>query len=118
MTSNRRNKISFARILIAVIMAGSAACPAHDAWAFSRGMAAKVRQMRENAFAERMNGALGAFKAGRFEECVRAATLALEHASDESQASAAHHLIASSYLQLGNPAAAAPHQAWLAQRQK
>lgn len=95
---------------------GLAELPGGDAYAFSRGMAAKVRRMRESAYAERMNAAMDAFKTQRFGDCVREATLALEHASDEPQAAAAHHLLASAHLRLGDTSAAAPHQAWLAQR--
>jgi hypothetical protein len=109
--SLRSTKVLVAAVLLA--SAGPMVLPAGDAHALSRGLASKMRRMRDAAFAERFKAATEAFKNGNYAVSAREASLALEHASDLDQASAAHRTLAASYTRLGDPARAAPHQAWL-----
>jgi len=105
-------KVFAAAVLLAI--AGPVPCTG-DAHALSRGLASKMRRMRDTAFAERFNASVEAFKNKNYEACAREASLALDHASDLDQASAAHRMLAASYARLGDPARAARHQAWLAE---
>ncbi len=107
----RWNKIFIASNLLAA--AGPAVIPAGDAHALSRGLASKMRRMRDTAFAERFKASTEAFKNGNYEASAREALLALDHASDLDQASAAHQMLAASYARMGDPDRAARHQAWL-----
>ena len=88
-----------------------------EGFAFTRGMASKIRALQSQAYAEHLTQAGNSFKSGDFEKCVQEASLALQHADSTDKAVPAHKLLAAAHTKLGDRASAAPHLAWLSSHQ-
>jgi uncharacterized membrane-anchored protein len=87
---------------------------ATEAGAFSRGLASKVRSMRDNAYIERLTRAKEAYAAGDYRKCAQEAEAAFQHADTDEKATPLHKFLAACYTKLKNPAAASVHLKWLA----
>lgn len=111
-----RLRFSSVPLLISFFLTASVllALPA-DAFALSRGFAAKIRHARQSAYVERLQNARAALDRGDNAACVQEAQLALPHAADTAMARPAHELLAVAYARMGNEPAAQAHLDWLTQ---
>ena len=98
--------IAFVTIALPVLQPSSA-------WAFTRGLASKVRAMQNQAYDQRLANAREAFTQRDYQRGVQEAQLALQHAATADKARPVHELLASAYKKLGDHASAAAHLKWL-----
>lgn len=98
---------------IAVFAVLALSVPPETAFAFSRGMASKVRALQSQAYDQRLANAREAFAARDYKKSVQEAALALQHASTPDKARPVHKLLADAYKKLGDKKSAEFHLASL-----
>lgn len=104
------------KLLLPLLLVSLTVGSAGEACAFSRGLAAKVRAMQNQAYSQHLTNASNAYRAGVYKLCVQEASLALQQSATDEQAAPAHKLLAAAHTKLGSRSAAAPHLTWLSDR--